>query len=359
MMKDSFPFVKDILSTKLYLHASGTIDQDQPESDEGKLSYLSDPNNPVKTVGGNNMLVRNPSGGGKSHGQINLANPSFIYHTLDHEGVIQFETELIEDSLSVVGIPVATLFASCSPEDSTIKFTDTDFFVRVLDVYPDGNEYFVVEGAVNARAKEYAKKLVAGVDDVDTPFENIRINKIYEYQFKMLPIAYTFGKNHKIKVLISSSNYPKYQVNANIPVNTNEFHRRKPNDGQTFSFEGTEMQARTVIHKVAFSDQFPTNIEFPLLGNTQIKTSSSLIAQKAKNEFALFPNPANDYFVCTSNSNKPFRIHIYDITGKKISTSQIKTEHWSSTNFLKKGIYLIRFESESGGQFETKKFIVN
>lgn len=359
MAKDSFPFYTDILPTKMYLHTNGEINQNQPENDEGRLSYLSDPNNPVITVGGNNMLVNNPNGSGKSEGQKNLANPDFIQQTMNNESVIQFESELIADSVSVVGIPVATLFASSNPEDSTIKFTDTDFFVRILDVYPNGKEYFVVEGAVNARAKDYAKKLVAGIDEGDTPFENIRINKIYEYQFKMLPIAYTFGKNHKIKVLISSSNYPRYQVNANIPVNKNEFYRRKPNDGQTFNFEGTQLQARTVIQQIAFSNQFPTNIEFPILGNTQITSSRFLSTQKVQNEFALFPNPANDYFVCTSNSNKPFMFIVYDITGKKIFTSEIKTEHWTSTNFLKKGIYLIRFESESGRQLETKKIIVN
>ena len=77
-----------------------------------------------------------------------------------------------------------------------------------------------MEGCVNARARDYARALVKGRDGTHNyrnksfpndeprdsidhvPFSNIEIGQLYEYQFKMLPIAYTWGKGHKMKILI-------------------------------------------------------------------------------------------------------------------------------------------------------------
>lgn len=49
----------------------------------------------------------------------------------------------------------------------------------------------MVEGAVNARAREFAKSIALGAENDDAPFSNIDIGKIYEYYFQGYPIAYT------------------------------------------------------------------------------------------------------------------------------------------------------------------------
>lgn len=61
--------------------------------------------------------------------------------------------------------------------------TDTVFFVRKVDVYPDGAEYFVVEGAINARTRVYAKSLLDKEEDINTLFSNIEIGEVYGYAF--------------------------------------------------------------------------------------------------------------------------------------------------------------------------------
>ncbi|NOZ46873.1 MAG: CocE/NonD family hydrolase [Chlorobi bacterium] len=358
IMRDSFPFYKDINETNFYLHTDGSVNDIAPVINKSPVNYLTDPDDPVITVGGANMDIDNPDGNGRSQGQKNLADPKYATFTMDREGVITFETNEFSDSLSIVGIPVATLYASVEPLDSTIKFTDTDFFIRILDVYPNGKELFVVGGAVNARARDYAKSLANGIDDINIPFENIRINKTYEFKFKLLPIAYTFGKKHKLKVLISSSNYPRFQVNANVPVNDNEFFRREPGDGQTYIFNGVEMLPRKVIHNIYASAEYPTHIQLPVYGNFHITSSPEKKLIVSNNQYKVFPNPATDYFICTSKSNKLFSYELYDITGKLIHKSSFKRKHLSNIN-LQKGIYIIRFISKNDLLVETKKLIIH
>jgi hypothetical protein len=119
-------------------------------------------------VGGANMIVRTPDGLRDSQGQFNLVE--WAEYTMDRPGVIQFETEVLQDTLCVVGFPEATIYAKSNPSGVTSGPTDTDFFVRVVDVYPDGRELYVVEGCVNARARNYARSIVEGQEDDNAVF---------------------------------------------------------------------------------------------------------------------------------------------------------------------------------------------
>src|ERR1051325_528617 len=154
---------------------------------------------------------------GKSHGMIDLTNPNWHYTTMDRQGVIAFETPVLTDTLCLIGYPVATIYAKSNPGGEVDGPTDTDFFIRILDVYPDGRQFFVMEGCVNARAREYAKYIAEhnGIENDQIPFKNIDIGKVYEYKFRLMEMGYTWGYGHKLKILISSSNHTRYQVNPN------------------------------------------------------------------------------------------------------------------------------------------------
>ncbi len=236
-----------------YLHQNQAINSEPPMENEGILFYTHDPDNPVITTGGSNMLVRTPNNSRNSQGQMNLANPAWESLTLNNESILQFTSEPIEDSLTIMGYPKATIYAASNPNGTSSGLTDTDFFVRILDVYPDGKELFVVEGAVNTRARDYVRSLVDGQENINAAFTNINIGEVYEYHFELLPIAYTWGAGHRMKVLISSSNYNRYQVNANVPISEGDFFRRQPNDGQTYSFNGVEMAPRVATQSIYFS----------------------------------------------------------------------------------------------------------
>jgi predicted acyl esterase len=268
MAQDSFPFFNNITWNKMFLHENEGLNEWAPITDETPATYLHDPNDPVRTIGGPNMTIRTPAGE-DSHGQLDYTKPANLPYTTNHPGIIEFESEVLSDTLSVIGYPRMKLYASSLPDGANAGDpTNTDFMVRVLDVYPDGRAFYVFEGAVNARARLYAKSLADGQEDINAPFTNIESGEVYEYDFEMFPIGYTFGKEHKIKILVSSSNYPRYQSNPNIPLMEGEFLRWEPGQSANYNFDGQIMQARTAENTVYFQPQYPSYINLPVFGKT-------------------------------------------------------------------------------------------
>jgi len=328
---NTFPITTDIIKHKMYLHNSGTLSDAAPTTDEGYKMYVHDPDDPILTAGGGNMIEPIPNSTQVTQGQVDLASPAYAAYTMNRPGVIAFTGDLIPDSLSIIGFPVATLYAKSNPTGTSNGPTDTDFMIRILDVYPDGREMFVVEGAVNARAREYAKNLVENPSmDEDypfandlTPFTNINPDQIYEYKFKCFPIGYTFGKNHKIKILISSSNFSRFQVNPNIPIADGEFFRREPGDGQGTSKtpDGIFMMPRIAVQRIAFSPQYPTNIELPVYQGSSVLSISENNPRPAM-EALIYPDPASDIVTIYLSKNSEYKATLFDITGKQIFQSE-------------------------------------
>lgn len=265
---DSFPFYNNITWNKMFLRENNHLDVFAPIGEEDPLAYMHDPNNPVRTIGGPNMTVKTPANE-DSHGQLDYKKPENLPYTTNHPGIVEFESDLLEDTVSIVGYPKMKLFATSIPVGGQPgEPTNTDFMVRVLDVYPDGRELNVFEGTVNARAREYARTIAMGEEDVNAPFSNIAAGRVYEYDFEMYPIGYTFGKDHRIKVLVSSANYPHYMSNPNIPLMEGEFLRWTPGEDANYNFNGQIMQAREAENTVYFQTQFPSYVEMPVFGKT-------------------------------------------------------------------------------------------
>ncbi|MDY0141257.1 MAG: CocE/NonD family hydrolase [Bacteroidales bacterium] len=337
---DSFPFYNNITYTNFYLQNNQYLSQFPPEFEEGTTSFTHDPNNPVLTVGGANMTVKTPDNSRNSQGQMNLAHPDFVNYTMDHEGVVKFTSETIADSLCIIGFPKATIYASSEIEGQNSVPTNTDFFVRIVDVYPTGEEYFVVEGCVNARAREYVRTMFNGNENPDAEFSNIMSDTFYKYEFDLLPIAYTFGKDHQIKILISSGNYPRYMSSPNLPLNANEFFKRKPYDGKTYMFNGTEMSPRICTNSVAFSTERPSHISLPIYGDFTV--NKPIESSLTKPKVDVFPNPCTDKITIRLDENNISDITIFSIDGKFIK--QIKSSGLTDINVsnLSIGTYIIK-----------------
>ncbi|TVR77245.1 MAG: CocE/NonD family hydrolase [Chitinophagaceae bacterium] len=363
---DTFPFTNNIHWQNYYLHQNGTIDNSKPNHDEGFKIYVHNPDDPILTVGGANMIVRTPLGDRDSQGQMDLAKPEHAPYTMDRTGVVSFEMEITEDSLSIVGFPVMNLYAKSNPGGVTSGPTDTDFFIRVLDVYPDGREYFVVEGAVNARARDYARALVDNPEgelfpfqNDDIPFTNIQIGEIYEYRFGLMPIAYTWGKGHKMKILISSSNFTRYQVNPNLPIEENEFFRRKPSDGRSYVFNGQELMPRIAVQRIAFSPEHPTHIELPVY-NTSF-TSVNEILSSSKNDFdvMVFPNPVNDKTGIYSSYNGNVEAKLYNSLGQLADSWSFSHTDVRDFSKLDSGLYFLQITDRENNRTKTIKISKN
>jgi hypothetical protein len=295
--------------------------------------------------------------------------------------VIQFTSgEITEsngftgDSLSIIGFPVFTLFAKSSPSGSQ-QLTDTDFMVRVIDVCPDGRELFVMEGCINARAREYARAQVHGADGTvnyhggfpedepqngidDMPYSNINSGQLYEYKFKMMPIAYTWGQNHKVKILVSSSNYPRYQVNPNLPIEDGEFFRRKPGDGQQYTFSGETMAPREAVQRIAFSPEFKTRIDLPVYTPGTIAGDKDHgIQQGPILDALLYPNPAKDQMSIYMSMDGDYRLDILSPIGQVVTSTLFANQTHVNLKSLPTGLYYSIVTHEDSGQKVTLKFI--
>ncbi len=352
---DNFPLTSGIKNTTMYLHSNGTLDTIAPQTVETALNYNHDPENPIYTIGGGNLAIQTPQLTRNNAGPMNYADPNFAPVTMDRADVLKFESALIQDSLSIIGIPKAKIYAATNPLTGPTGLTDTDFFVRVLDVYPDGREYFVVEGAVNARARNYAKQLANGMENINIPYSNITPNQDYEFEFKLLPIAYTFGHNHKIKVLISSSNWPRYQSNANVPIETGEFFRRTPGDGKTNTFNSTVYSPRVAQQSIYFSPSQPTQITLPVFDATTVGVEEEQITKNQ--EWLIFPNPATTKLTLLTKLTEQHTIEIYNITGQLVLKENMSTNTKEiNISELNKGIYILKIIAKNGA-VKTEKII--
>jgi len=176
------------------LHSDGSKDgwlSPKPPGDEPPNAYTYDPDDPVPTLGGNHSSPQD--------------NPHIIrvgaVDQRPNEGrqdVLTFTTPPLQEDTEVTGPVEVKLYAASSAKD-------TDFIARLIDVYPDGTAYNLTEGNIRARFRESIwgppKLLVPG--------------QIYEYTIELLPTSNVFLKGHRIRVHVTSSNFPLYDRNPN------------------------------------------------------------------------------------------------------------------------------------------------
>ena len=345
---DEFPLKMGWRCMPLFLHGDGSADTLAPIMAENTAGYDHDPNDPIYTIGGGNLAIPVPDNSRVSAGPLDYSNPDFAAVTMDRAGVISFLSFAVEDSLCIIGVPKAKIYASSSPQSGPAGETDTDFFVRILDVYPDGRELFVVEGAVNARARDYAKQLANGAENIEIPYSNINAGEVYEFEFNLMPIAYTFGEGHRIKILISSSNWPRYQSNANVPIEEGDFFRRTPNDGKKYNFNGTLYEPRIAHNEVFFSPDQPSQIILPFFDGIS-DPNKNTDPEIGENDWLIYPNPFQNQFTVLVKTTEKYSLKLYTISGDIVLTMDEKLgKTIIEVESLAAGVYVLKLETESG-----------
>ena len=150
-------------------------------------TYTYDPANPAPTVGG-------PLCCDASH----LApGPRDQKEVESRPDVLVYSTEPLEQDLEVTGPVTLDLFAKSSA-------VDTDFTAKLVDVWPNGFAQNLTEGILRASYREStseAKPIVPG--------------KIYEYKIDLWSTSNVFLKGHRIRLEVSSSNFPRFDRNLN------------------------------------------------------------------------------------------------------------------------------------------------
>lgn len=191
---DSWPPKSEI--TPYYLRADHKLSTASPAGEaiasDAADTFVYDPKDPVPTAGGNNLML--PLG------------PMDQRRVSGRNDVLKYETEPLAEAVEIAGKVIAELAVSTDAED-------TDYMVKLVDVYPDGYEALVLDQAFRLRFREGFNRMV--------PAEK---NKVYPINVNLWSTALVFNKGHKIAVHVSSSNSPRFEPHSNTwePLNSYE-----------------------------------------------------------------------------------------------------------------------------------------
>lgn len=174
------------------LRGDGTLSQRPCGVDEPADAFVYDPTDPVPTVGGATFLP----GASVSHN----AGPKCQRRVAEREDVLVYVSDPLGEALDVVGPVWATLFVATSAPD-------TDFTAKLVDVHPDGCGYVVCDGIVSLR---HARRATPATAPPARGCEQVRV--------ELGPTAMRFRAGHRIRLDVSSSNFPRFARNPNSGV---------------------------------------------------------------------------------------------------------------------------------------------
>jgi putative CocE/NonD family hydrolase len=193
------------VSTPLYLAADGKLATAKPSEKEAGTSFTFDPKNPVPNIGGNissgNEIML--QGAWDQKGGPHVWNWQKPIPLSARNDVLVFQTEPLANDTEVTGEIEVKLWISSTA-------VDTDFTAKLLDVYPPSTDFpggfdlNIGDGIVRARFRDSLKE-----EKLMEP------GKVYPVTVKLYPTSNVFKKGHRIRVDISSSNFPRFDVNPN------------------------------------------------------------------------------------------------------------------------------------------------
>jgi len=160
---------------------------EQPAERTGTDQYVYNPEHPIPSL----------------HGPALFVIPTDQRPLADRRDILVYQTEPLTERIEVTGNPTVELYASSSAPD-------TDFFVRLIDVAPDGMARDVSLGMVRARYRHGLTKP-----------ELIEPGEIIKYRIGMNPTSNAFLPGHRIRLDITSSDFPNYDRNHNTAADQN------------------------------------------------------------------------------------------------------------------------------------------
>jgi uncharacterized protein len=198
----------------------GKLSTAQPGKKDNADGFTYDPMLPVPSNGGNVCCTGNAVKGG-----------AFDQQDMERrDDILVYSTEPLKEGVEVSGFIESTIFIS-----SDVK--DTDITLKLVDVYPDGTAYNLDETIQRVRYREgYEKEVFMEEGDV------------YKVDLTPLSTSNFFKKGHRIRIEISSSNFPRFARNLNTGGNNYD--------------EKSGVVAHTKVHH---SKQFASQIRLPMV----------------------------------------------------------------------------------------------
>jgi putative CocE/NonD family hydrolase len=202
------------------LNGDGTLVASAPRTDQPD-SFTYDPMNPVPSYGGNVCCTGNAIQAGSFDQRKNEAR----------EDVLVYTSEPFPEGVEVTGPIVPTLYVS-----SDVR--DTDFTVKVLDVHPDGRAYNLDESIQRMRYREGYEKPAVWMEN----------RRVYKVSLQPLATSNYFAPGHRIRLEVSSSNFPRFDRNLNTGGNNYD--------------ESRGVVAHNTVHH---SRQHPSHVTFTIV----------------------------------------------------------------------------------------------
>jgi uncharacterized protein len=218
-----------------YFHAGGLLSTTKPVERNSSTTYTFDPHHPVPTIGGGaSARLKDGAYNQREDARFPPSQPPYL-PLRARADVVVFQTEPLAEDMEIIGPIKVELYASSNR-------TDTDFTAKLLDVYPpsdtwpDGFDLNITDAIIRGRyraTRDHAVMLEPG--------------RIYPFTIDPFPTANVFKKGHRIRVDISSSNFPRFDVN--------------PNTGEPLGKNRRMIAADNTIHHSA---AYPSHIVLPL-----------------------------------------------------------------------------------------------
>jgi len=183
-------------------------------------TFQYDPMNPVTSYGGNVCCTGNAVQGG-----------SFDQQEMElREDILVFTSEVLSEGIEVSGFIESKLFLSTDVKD-------TDLTIKIIDVYADGKAYNLDETIQRVRYREGYEKEVF-----------MEKGKVYEVNLTPMSTSNYFEKGHRIRIEVSSSNFPRFDRNMNTGGN---------------NYDETEGVIAT--NKIHHSSKYPSSVSLPVM----------------------------------------------------------------------------------------------
>ncbi len=195
-----------VKSTPFYLHADGLLSAEKPPANAAPISYDYDPSNPVPTLGGPLTSGQPVFEGGafdqREHERFfGCKNPGMPLAA--RADVLVFETPPLAHDVAIAGPVTVKLHVSSN-------CIDTDFTAKLIDVYPPNEDY----------PRGYAMNLCDGIlrcryrNAWEKP-EMMTPGAVVEITIEPFATCNLFKAGHRIRLDVSSSNFPRYDLNWN------------------------------------------------------------------------------------------------------------------------------------------------
>ncbi len=208
-----------------------TLSWHAPHGSPPPVRYVHDPNKPVGSVGGNTLfsLTSKQPGEPLSWEDLNAQAGPRDQRVIEPE-CLTFTSPILEEDLEVTGPVLAQLYVSSSA-------VDTDFIVRLCDVYPDGRSMLICDGIQRARYREsdYVPSLLVP-------------GQIYPLSVDLWATSNLFRAGHQLRVIINSSCFPRFDVN--------------PGTGESGISTAVPVTAENQIH---LGESCPSHIILPII----------------------------------------------------------------------------------------------